>query len=340
MSLGPLMIDLAGTALAEDEAERLAHPLVGGVILFTRNYRDPAQLAELTAAIRERRPELLIAVDYEGGRVQRFREGFTRLPPMRRIGALHDRDPDAGLAAAEAAGWLMATELTAVGIDLPLAPVLDLDYGRAAVIGDRAFHAEPEAVIALARAFRAGLNAAGVAATGKHYPGHGGVVEDSHDELPVDERDEAGLAADEAPFAALIADGLESVMMAHIRYPAVDQHPASLSPAWIGERLRGRLGFAGAVFCDDLSMGGAAAVGDYSARARGALAAGCDILPVCNNPAAAAELLAALPADEDKAAAARRAALRAAPAADDGAGREAALAQLARLAAEDSEERR
>lgn len=310
--LGPLMVDLAGCALSQQEREVLAHPLVGGVILFSRNYRDHAQLAALTAAIRSVEPELLIAVDYEGGRVQRFRDGFTRLPPMAGVGALFDRDAEAGLAAAQAVGWLIGDELSAFDIDLPLAPVLDLAYGPSAVIGDRAFHRDPDIVAALATAVRDGLAGHGMAATGKHYPGHGGVAADSHAELPVDGRSEAALAADAAPYAALIRAGLESVMMAHIRYPAVDAAPASLSPLWIGAHLRGALGFEGAVFCDDLSMGGAAVAGDYPARARAALAAGCDILPVCNNPGAVAALLAALApqADDGGVSARRRAGLR------------------------------
>lgn len=328
MTLGPLMIDVAGTALTAAERDRLGHPLVGGVILFSRNFEKREQLVHLTREIRDQRSELLIAADYEGGRVQRFRTGFTRLPPMARIGALRATDPRAALAAAQAAGWTIGSELAAAGIDLPLAPVLDLDRGRASVIGNRAFHAEPGVVIELAGAVRAGLRAAGVAATGKHYPGHGGVTADSHADLPIDDRCEAELADDAMPFEALIEQGLESIMMAHIRYAAVAERPASMSAHWIRERLRGRLGFPGAVFCDDLSMGGAQAVGDYLQRASAALAAGCDILPVCNNPEAVSELLQRLPDRVDPEASARRLALRRAAAEPMGEDRGEGLARL------------
>lgn len=329
MSTGPLMVDVAGTELSPDEHTMLMHPLVGGVILFTRNYADRGQLEQLTGAIRTLRPELLIAADYEGGRVQRFRDGFTRLPSMGRVGALYDQDHQAGQAVAEAVGWTIGSELTAAGVDLPLTPVLDLARGESAVIGDRAFHAETDVVVTLARALRTGLSAAGVAATGKHYPGHGAVRVDSHDDLPVDDRPQAALTEEQTPFAALIADGLESVMMAHIRYPAVDDRPASLSPTWIGERLRNQLQFDGAVFCDDLSMGGVASAGDYPERARAALTAGCDVLPVCNNPQAVSHLLDTLAHTPDPEAEARRAALKPGQALGDNRHREQALAQMA-----------
>lgn len=327
MSTGPLMVDLVGTELTDAERDMLSQPLVGGVILFTRNYADRTQLERLTAAIRAVRSDLLIAADYEGGRVQRFRDGFTPLPAMGRIGALYDDEPDTACAVAEAAGWTIGSELTAVGIDLPLAPVLDLARGESAVIGDRAFHAQTHAVVALARALRAGLNAAGVAATGKHYPGHGAVRVDSHEALPVDARSLSELKTEQAPFEALVDDGLESVMMAHILYPAVDEQPASLSPVWIGRYLREQLQFTGAVFCDDLSMGGVAKAGDYPARAHAALAAGCDILPVCNNPQAIDQLLHALSYTPDPDAQARRAALKPGACTQDG-DRQQALSKL------------
>lgn len=324
------MMDLVGTAVQADEREMLGHPLVGGVILFSRNYRALQQLTSLTADIRRLRPDILIAVDYEGGRVQRFRDGFTALPAMGQIGRLHDRAPQLALQAAHAVGWLIGTELGAADIDLPLAPVLDLDHGISAVIGDRAIHRDPAAVSALANALCRGLRSAGMAATGKHYPGHGAVAADSHERLPMDERDLPALEADAAPFAQLIAGGLESVMMAHVRYPAVDNLPASLSAKWIGERLRKGLGFDGAVLCDDLSMGGAAVVGDYPDRALAALAAGCDILPLCNNPAAVGSCLDSLPRLPDRAAQRRRAALRRRPACT--AGRDERAAALRCLA--------
>lgn len=288
---GPLMIDLAGPRLEAEEREMLAHPAVGALILFSRNYEEPAQLADLCSRARAVRPDLIVAADYEGGRVQRFREGFTPLPPMRTLGRLFDRDPDAALAAAEACGAVIASELNAAGLDLALTPVLDLDRGCSEVIGDRALHGDPAAVIELAGALRRGLAAGGMVATGKHFPGHGGVAPDSHVELPVDPRSPEELADDIAPYRALIVDGLESVMMAHIRYPAVDDKPASLSRVWVAEELRGRLGFEGTVFCDDLSMGGAASFGSYADRAAAALEAGCDILPVCNNRDAVIGLL-------------------------------------------------
>lgn len=307
--LGPLMIDLAGPRPTAEECEILAHPAVGALILFDRNYREPGQLADLCAAARTARPGLLIAADYEGGRVQRFRKEFTRLPPMRSLGRLYDRDPAAAHAAAQACGLVIAAELGAAGLDLPLTPVLDLDRGISTVIGDRALHRDPAAVGTLARALRRGLSAGGMSATGKHFPGHGGVAPDSHLELPVDGRDLDALAEDLTPYRDAFADGLESVMMAHIRYPAVDERPASLSRVWIGEHLRRRLGFAGAVFCDDLSMGGAAVAGDYPDRAAAALEAGCDILPVCNNRDAVVALLNELRPRRDTDAERRRASL-------------------------------
>jgi len=301
---GPLIVDVAGTGLTPEDRELLTHPAVGGVILFTRNYAEPGQLAELTAAMREVRPNLLIVADQEGGRVQRFRDGFTRILPMRALGRLAARDVDAACNAAHEIAWLMASELADVGVDMPLAPVVDLDYGASAVIGDRAFAADSATTENLARAFMAGLADAGSAATAKHFPGHGFVVADSHAELPVDERSRTGLAEDMAPYRGLIAAGLDSVMMAHVRYPAVDDLPASLSPYWINDVLRGEFGFDGCVFCDDLSMGGAAVIGDYRERTRLAQAAGCDYLPVCNDRAATEIVLDA--ARLDDAAAGRR----------------------------------
>jgi beta-N-acetylhexosaminidase len=296
MSLGPLMIDLEGTALSAAERELLRHPLVGGVLLFTRNYVDPVQLTALVAEIHAARtPSLIVAVDHEGGRVQRFRNGFSTLPPARRIGHQFDADPRAGLATARQLGWLMAAELRAHGVDISFAPCVDLDYGVSEVIGERAFHAQPEAVSQLAVAYVHGMRDAGMAATAKHFPGHGAVVADSHLTLPVDRRGLADLTGDLAPYRRLIANGLPAVMVAHLLFPAVDPAPASLSGRWIRELLRGQLRFQGVVFADDLSMGGAAAAyGDVVTRARQALAAGCDMLPVCNNRASVIELLSHL----------------------------------------------
>jgi beta-N-acetylhexosaminidase len=296
MSLGPLMIDLAGSELSDEELQLLQHPLVGGVILFTRNYQDPQQLTRLVSAVHgARSPPLIVAVDQEGGRVQRFRPGFTRLPPARRIGHEYDLDARAGLALARATGWLMAAELRAHGVDISFAPCVDLDLKVSEVIGERAFHADPAVVSQLAMGWMAGMREAGMAATAKHFPGHGAVVADSHHTLPVDRRPLADLSAELAPYRRLIANGLPAVMVAHVLFPGVDPAPASLSGRWIRDVLRGELQFQGVVFSDDLSMGGAAAAyGDVVARARQALSAGCDMLPVCNNRASVMELLARL----------------------------------------------
>jgi beta-N-acetylhexosaminidase len=326
--LGPLMVDVAGKTLTPEDCEVLRHPQVGGVILFARNFEDAAQVSALVQAIRAlREPQLLVAVDYEGGRVQRFRNrGFTVLPPARAFGRLYERDAEQAKHLAHVCGWMIGSELRAVGIDLCFAPVLDLDAGVSTVIGDRAFHADPAAVTDLASAFMHGLRDAGMAATGKHFPGHGRVVEDSHERLPVDDRPLDQIRSEDlVPFRELIRQGLPSVMMAHIRFPQVDALPASLSRIWIQDELRGRLGFTGAVFCDDLSMGGAAAMGGYPERARLALEAGCDMLPVCNNRVAVLELLGALDTMPDAMAGARLDRLRAEP------GRE--LAEIQSMAA-------
>jgi beta-N-acetylhexosaminidase len=300
MTLGPLMIDVRGVALEPEERELLRHPLVGGVILFTRNYESPEQLGRLVDDIHAMRaPPLLVAVDQEGGRVQRFRPGFTRLPPLRALGRRHARERPAGVALARTLGWLMAAELRAVGVDLSFAPCVDLDWGVSEVIGDRAFAASPETVSELALAWMLGMREAGMAATAKHFPGHGKVAADSHVALPVDRRELPDLDPDVVPYRRLIANGLTAVMAAHVVFPAVDRLPASLSAEWIGGQLRCELGFRGAVFTDDLSMAGAAAFGGITQRVQLALAAGADMLPVCNDRAAVIELLDTLPADPD-----------------------------------------
>jgi beta-N-acetylhexosaminidase len=302
MSLGPLMIDVAGTTLSASDREVLAHPLVGSVILFTRNYTDPVQLQALVAAIQSvRSPALLVAVDHEGGRVQRFRSGFSELPPLRRIGHAFDADHEQGLAMARALGWLMAAELAACGLDFSFAPCVDLDYGLSEIIGDRAFHAQASAVAQLAIAYAHGMRDAGMAATAKHYPGHGAVVADSHVALPVDRRELVDMEQDLLPYRRLIANGLPAVMVAHVLYPAVDSVPASFSHRWIEGLLRTELQFGGLVFADDLTMGGAAAVGDLEQRARRALAAGCDVLPVCNDRPGVERLLERLKLEIDPA---------------------------------------
>jgi beta-N-acetylhexosaminidase len=284
VSLGPLMVDIAGTELSADDVRVLAHPMVGSVLLFTRNYSNPRQVAALTAAIRAlRTPHLLIAVDHEGGRVQRFREGFTRLPAARLLGRRFDEDRREGLGLAQSVGWLLASELRAVGVDFSFAPCIDLDYGVSEIIGDRAFHSDPDAVAALAVAAMSGMREAGMAAIAKHFPGHGAVVADSHVALPVDRREFADLEPDIRPYRPLIDNNIPGIMAAHVVYPAVDALPASLSKRWITGVLRGELGFHGCVFADDLTMAGAAAFGDVMARVDLSLDAGCDVLPICND---------------------------------------------------------
>jgi beta-N-acetylhexosaminidase len=292
MTLGPLMVDVAGKTLTAEDRELLRHPLVGSVILFTRNYENPDQLAALVADIRGlRAPPLLVAVDHEGGRVQRFRTGFSVIPPARRVGLEYDLDPKQGLALAGAMGWLMAAELRAFGIDFSFAPCVDLDFGVSEIIGDRAYHADAETVSRLALAVMQGMRKAGMAATAKHFPGHGAVVADSHLALPVDRRDLADLAADMLPYRRLIPNDLAAVMMGHVLFPAIDSVPASFSRRWVGEILRGDLDFRGVVFADDLTMEGATVMGGVVARAEAALEAGCDVLPVCNRRASVLELL-------------------------------------------------
>jgi beta-N-acetylhexosaminidase len=303
MSLGPLMVDIAGTELTAEDERVLSHPLVGSVLLFTRNYRDPTQLAALTAAIRAlRTPQLLIAVDHEGGRVQRFREGFTRLPAMRLLGRRFDEDRRDALALAQSVGWLMAGELRAVGVDFSFAPCVDLDYGVSEVIGDRAFHSDPDAVAALAVAVLSGMREAGMAAIAKHFPGHGAVVADSHVALPVDRREFADLEADMRPYRPMIDNNVAGIMAAHVVFPAVDALPASLSQRWIAGVLRGEMGFHGCVFADDLSMAGAAAFGDAVARVELASAAGCDVLLICNDRPSVESVLEAFGANVGSAA--------------------------------------
>jgi beta-N-acetylhexosaminidase len=293
---GPVFLGVEGTELAPADRERLHHPLTGGVILFTRNFESPTQLASLTAAIRAlRSPALLIAVDHEGGRVQRFRAGFTAIPAMRTLGEMWDRDAAGAARAAADAGCTLARELRAHGVDFSFTPVLDLDHGRSAVIGDRAFHRNPNAVAHLASALHDGLRAGGMAGVGKHFPGHGFVAADSHTDVPVDERAFAEIAADDlVPFGALAKRGLEAIMPAHVVYPAIDPVPAGYSRKWVQEILRGRLGFDGLVFSDDLGMAGAEGAGDVVARADASLIAGCDMVLACNDFAAADDLLTRL----------------------------------------------
>jgi beta-N-acetylhexosaminidase len=303
MTLGPVMLDVDGCELSAEDRELLRHPAVGGVILFTRNYHDPQQLHALVQEIHALRdPQLIVAVDQEGGRVQRFRDGFTRLPPLGCLGVMYDSDRQRARHLARVTGWLMASELRATGVDISFAPVLDLDYGVSSVIGNRALHSRPEVVAELAVAYQAGMHEAGMAATGKHFPGHGAVVADSHLELPVDTRRYEDLELwDMVPFRRLFDAGLAAVMMAHVVYSAVDSQPAGFSRRWIHDILRNRLGFNGLVFSDDLSMEGAACAGDYPARARASIEAGCDMVLVCNRRACAIEVVEALASHHDPA---------------------------------------
>ncbi|HEY8037068.1 MAG TPA: beta-N-acetylhexosaminidase [Methylobacter sp.] len=293
LPIGPVMLDVAGLALAQAEKEKINHPNTGAVILFSRNYQTPEQVTELINEIRAARDgDILIAVDQEGGRVQRFQQGFTRLPPA----SSYTQTPEL----AESAGWLMAAELLAVGVDFSFAPVLDIDCGVSEIIGNRSFSTDPELATRLSSLFRKGMNEAGMAATGKHFPGHGAVALDSHLTLPVDERDLDSIRTkDLLPFKQLIAEGLEGIMPAHVVYPKIDPNPAGFSPFWIQQILRKELNFNGTVFSDDLSMEGAASVGDFPERARLAQLAGCDMILVCNNPTAAEQVLDALPIIQD-----------------------------------------
>jgi beta-N-acetylhexosaminidase len=288
LPLGPLMIDVASLELTDAERERLAHPLIGGVILFRHNYRDVPQLTALCAAIHAlRSPALPIAIDHEGGRVQRCRQGFTHIPAMRRLGELWDHDRAAARTAAADIGYLLAAELRACGVDYSFTPVLDLDWGPSGVIGDRAFHKDPEAVAELAGALIEGLAAAGMGCCGKHFPGHGWVAADSHMAIPVDERSLAEMEPDLTPYRRLKLDG---VMPAHVIYPQVDPRPAGFSPVWL-EKLRKEFKFDGVIFSDDLSMEGASFAGDMVHRADAAWQAGCDVLLICNAPDAVAQVL-------------------------------------------------
>lgn len=283
MSSGPLLIDVAGPRLGPSDIERLRHPLVGGVILFSRNFTSRRQLSSLVASIRQVRTQpLLITVDHEGGRVQRFRDGFTAIPPMSTLGEWWARDPLGACSEATRLGRVIGRELRALDIDLSYTPVLDLEHERSAVIGGRAFHGDPRVVTLLAQSLMHGLLRSGMAHCGKHFPGHGWAQADSHHELPVDERslDEI-LAADAAPYGWL-RESLLAVMPAHVRYPAVDAQPAGFSSVWLRSILRERLRFDGVIISDDLAMEGAAVAGDIVHRARAALGAGCDLLLVCN----------------------------------------------------------
>ncbi len=305
------MMGIPGPELDAQTRERLMHPTVGGVILFTRNYRDRPQLQRLVRDLRAARAGLLVAVDHEGGRVQRFRDGFTVLPPARAYGQLYEQDPSAGEAAARAGGQVLAGELREAGLDFSFAPVLDLDFGRSDVIGDRAFHRDASIVARLAGAFIDGLHDQGMAAVGKHFPGHGWARADSHAILPDDERGLDALLDDDLRPYRTLATALDAVMPAHVRYPAVDRQPAGFSANWLHRILRGRLRFRGAIISDDLDMAGAHGAGKPAARAEAAWFAGCDLLLSCSEMAAVDDILDHASLEKRRDSTARVAALRA-----------------------------
>jgi beta-N-acetylhexosaminidase len=296
MALGPVMLDIEGVTLNPADRALLREPAVGGVILFSRNYESPSQIADLVAEIKAvRSPPLLIAVDHEGGRVQRFRDGFTEIPPMRRLGHLYDEDEAAGIKLTETCGWLVGTELRAMGIDLSFAPCVDLDWGVSEVIGDRSFHKDPAKVATLASALCRGMRETGMAAVAKHFPGHGAVVADSHLKLPVDRRGFGDVLDDMRPYDNLVSRRqVGAVMTAHVIYEEMDAAPAGFSAFWIKTQLRNQLGFDGAVFCDDLNMQAVESFGSMPQRAKLALDAGCDMVLICNNRPAAQHAVAAL----------------------------------------------
>mgnify|MGYP003856774343 CR=1 FL=1 len=291
-ALGPLMLDVASYSLSGEEKTLLANPIVGGLILFSRNYESPEQLKNLIAEIRQASPNIIIAVDHEGGRVQRFREGFTRIPAMASFGKLYKQNPESAIALSRDCGWLMAAELIAYDIDISFAPILDRDYGVSSIIGDRAFSVNPDDIVVLTKAFIDGMSQAGMASTGKHFPGHGGVAADSHIDIPVDERSLDELRSNDISiFAPVIDAGLNAIMPAHIIYPKVDEQPAGFSKYWLQTILRDELDFEGVIFSDDLGMEGATVAGGFPQRADAALKAGCDMVLVCNNPEGAQEVL-------------------------------------------------
>jgi len=294
--LGPVVVDVEGTRLTDTDRRRLRHPLVGMVILFARNYESAEQLQALTAEIHElRSPSLLIAVDHEGGRVQRFRQPpFTRIAAMARLGRLWDEDVLRASRTATAVGYVLAAELRAHGVDLAFAPVLDLDWGHSGVIGDRAIHRDPRVVTVLAAHLAHGMAMAGMANCGKHFPGHGWPAADSHVAMPVDDRGRAEILGEDAAPYRLLGIALAAVMPAHVIYPHIDEKPAGFSARWIKGVLRRQFGFTGAVFSDDLSMEGASVAGGIATRGQAALDAGCDFILACNDPAGADELLAGI----------------------------------------------
>lgn len=293
MTAGPLMVDIAGLELTAEERERLLHPSVSGVILFTRNFESVEQLARLVSTLRAvKSPRLLIAVDQEGGRVQRFRSGFFSLPALQSIGQLYASSPEQALLSARDHGYLMASEILSVGIDISFAPVLDLDFGLSEVIGERAFSSNPDVIVQLAFEYIEGMHEAGMQATGKHYPGHGSVKADSHVALPVDARDKSQIfEIDMLPFRQLIKRNLDAVMVSHVIYPAIDSLPAGFSRIWVNDILKQELQFKGMVFSDDITMQAAATIGSHTERAKRAIDAGCHCVITCNDSAGRDEII-------------------------------------------------
>jgi beta-N-acetylhexosaminidase len=298
MLLGPVMGDVAGLTLTEADKKRLMHPLMGGVILFARNYENPEQLKALTASIRAlRSPHLMIVVDHEGGRVQRFRDGFTIIPPMCKLGTIYQSEPARAKTLAHAVGVVIGTEMVAHGLDFSFAPVLDLDWGESTVIGERAFGRDGKQVAVLAGGVIAGLRSVGVASCAKHFPGHGFVKADSHHEIPRDDRDYDAIANDDMVPFTLLAKEYDSVMPAHIIYEKVDAQPAGFSKHWLQNVLRAKLGFEGVIFSDDLTMEGASVAGNVTQRGMAALTAGCDMALLCNDQDKCQQLLDGLSAE-------------------------------------------
>jgi len=284
MTLGPIMMDVSGLILTQEEKNQLAKPSIGGVILFTRNFENTSQVRELIKSIRLCNQNLLISIDHEGGRVQRFKEGFTHLPAMAKLGEAYDQDPDKALNQAYSCGYVLAVELLNIGVDFSFTPVLDLDYGHSSVIGNRAFHSNPDVVVKLAGALIDGMHEAGMKCVGKHFPGHGHVALDSHLDLPIDDRPMNEIRQDILSFKGLINQGLDAVMPAHVVYSQVDDKPAGFSEKWIKEILQSKLGFGGVVFSDDLSMQGANFIKDITERVQVSLDSGCDMALICNHP--------------------------------------------------------
>ncbi|CAC9977967.1 beta-N-acetylglucosaminidase (EC 3.2.1.52) [uncultured Gammaproteobacteria bacterium] len=290
-NLGPIMMDVSGLTLTEIEKMQLIKPSIGGVILFTRNFESISQVTSLIKDIRQVNKNLLIATDHEGGRVQRFKQGFTHLPAMAKLGKLYDQNPQQAIKKAFSCGFVLAYELLAIGVDFSFAPVLDLDHGNSFVIGDRAFHSNPTVVVELAGSLIQGMHKAGMKCVGKHFPGHGFVVADSHLDLPIDNRSMDDLLQDITPFKNLMNHGLDALMPAHVVYPQVDDKPAGFSAKWIKDILQGQLKFKGVIFSDDLSMQGAHFIEDITDRVSASLDSGCDMALICNHPELVAQII-------------------------------------------------